>query len=338
MTTLRAFWRNRNKKEETMAAAAPHPAAPELAPAAQLDLDIAPNDPLLAYLQHVNGVVEVDRLALDSPAVAALKAAGVKLIVPLVSQGELIGLINLGVRLSEQEYSSDDRKLLGNLATQAAPALRVAQLVQQQKVEAAERERMEQELRVARLIQQTLLPQEVPDVSGWQVSAYYQPAREVGGDFYDFIYFPDGKIGFIVADVTDKGVPAALVMATTRSILRAAAERLESPGAVLERTNEVLHKEIPPRMFVTCFYAILDPATGHLQYANAGHDVPYRRTADGVVELRAWAMRKRKRPWTPAIRSCSTAMAWWKPMRPMVTCSVSRACRRCWPCIRAARP
>jgi serine phosphatase RsbU (regulator of sigma subunit)/anti-sigma regulatory factor (Ser/Thr protein kinase) len=290
MTTLRAFWRNRNKKEETMAAAAPHPAAPELAPAAQLDLDIAPNDPLLAYLQHVNGVVEVDRLTLDSPAVAALKAAGVKLIVPLVSQGELIGLINLGVRLSEQEYSSDDRKLLGNLATQAAPALRVAQLVQQQKVEAAERERMEQELRVARLIQQTLLPQEVPDVSGWQVSAYYQPAREVGGDFYDFIYFPDGKIGFIVADVTDKGVPAALVMATTRSILRAAAERLESPGAVLERTNEVLHKEIPPRMFVTCFYAILDPATGHLQYANAGHDVPYRRTADGVVELRATGM------------------------------------------------
>jgi anti-sigma regulatory factor (Ser/Thr protein kinase) len=122
------------------------------------------------------------------------------------------------------------------------------------------------------------------------VSAYYQPAREVGGDFYDFIYFPDGKVGFIVADVTDKGVPAALVMATTRSILRAAAERLKSPGAVLERTNDVLHPEIPAKMFVTCFYALLDPSSGHLTYANAGHDVPYRYTSEGILELRATGM------------------------------------------------
>jgi anti-sigma regulatory factor (Ser/Thr protein kinase) len=93
-----------------------------------------------------------------------------------------------------------------------------------------------------------------------------------------------------VADVTDKGVPAALVMATTRSILRAAAERLESPGAVLERTNNVLVPEIPPKMFVTCFIALLDPQSGHLRYANAGHDVPYHVTAGGVEELRATGM------------------------------------------------
>ena len=216
-----------------------------------------------------------------------LRQADIKVVVPLVSQGELIGLINLGSRLSEQEYSSDDHKLLADLAAQATPALRVAQLVKQQQIAAAERERIEQELKVARLIQQTLLPQELPALSGWGVSAYYQPARAVGGDFYDFIYFDDGKVGFIVADVTDKGVPAALVMATTRTLLRAAAERLEAPGAVLARTNEVLVQEIPPKMFVTCFYAVLDPATGHLRYANAGHDVPYRYTADGVVELRA---------------------------------------------------
>jgi anti-sigma regulatory factor (Ser/Thr protein kinase) len=163
-------------------------------------------------------------------------------------------------------------------------------LVQQQKQEDAERERIQQELRIARLIQQTLLPQELPALAGWGVSAYYQPARAVGGDFYDFIYFDDGKVGFIVADVTDKGVPAALVMATTRTLLRAAAERLANPGAVLERTNNVLVQEIPPKMFVTVFYAVLDPTTGHLRYANAGHDVPYRFTADGVVELRATGM------------------------------------------------
>ncbi|MCA9947163.1 MAG: SpoIIE family protein phosphatase, partial [Anaerolineales bacterium] len=224
------------------------------------------------------------------PALVAMRDAGIRLVVPLVSQGELIGLINLGSRLSEQEYSGDDYKLLADLATQAAPALRVAQLVKQQQLEAAERERIQQELQVARLIQQTLLPQELPALDGWGVSAYYQPARAVGGDFYDFIFFPDGKVGFIVADVTDKGVPAALVMATTRTLLRAAAERLADPGAVLERTNNVLVQEIPPKMFVTCFYAVLDPATGHLRYANAGHDVPYRYTADGVVELRATGM------------------------------------------------
>ena len=135
----------------------------------------------------------------------AMKEAGVKLVVPLISQGDLIGLINLGSRRSEQEYTSDDYKLLQDLSTQAAPALKVAQLVEQQKQEAAERERIQQELRVARLIQQTLLPQELPQVAGWYVDAYYQPARAVGGDFYDFIYFEDGRIAFIVADVTDKG-------------------------------------------------------------------------------------------------------------------------------------
>jgi len=241
-------------------------------------------------------VVEIDKLTMDSPALQALKAAEVKLTLPLVSQGELIGLLNLGSRLSEQEYSADDRKLLSDLSTQAAPAVRVAQLVRQQQVEARERERLEQELRVARLIQQTLLPQELPALPGWQVAAYYQPAREVGGDFYDFLYFPDGRMGLLVADVTDKGVPAALVMATTRSMLRAVAERLILPGPVLERVNDLLCPDIPPNMFVTCLYALLDPATGRLQYANAGHDLPYRRRAEGadeascVDELRATGM------------------------------------------------
>ncbi|UCC53390.1 MAG: SpoIIE family protein phosphatase, partial [Anaerolineaceae bacterium] len=245
MTTLQGIWRNlRGQKDEVDKGDAVAAAPQSAPPIATLDLEIAPNDPLLAYVQHVTGVLEVDKLQMDSPALNSMREAGVKLVVPLVSQGELIGLINLGPRLSEQEYSSDDRKLLGDLAGQAAPALRVAQLVREQQIQVAEQERLQQELQVASLIQQTLLPQDVPQLEGWGVTAYYQPAREVGGDFYDFIYFPDGKVGFMVADVTDKGVPAALVMATTRSILRAAAERLKSPGAVLERTNDLLHPEI----------------------------------------------------------------------------------------------
>lgn len=255
-----------------------------------LDLAIAPDDPLVHYFQANPGVVDVDALTLDSPALAALREADVRLVVPLVSQGELIGMINLGERLSEQEYSADDRQLLNDLAAQAAPAVRVAQLARQQQQEARERERMEQELRVARLIQQTLLPRELPDLPGYEIAAHYQPARAVGGDFYDFLYFEDGKIGIVIGDVTDKGVPAALVMATTRTLLRAAAERLSNPSAVLERVNALLHPDIPPRMFVTCLYALLDPATGRISFANAGHDLPYRHSANGVEELRATGM------------------------------------------------
>jgi serine phosphatase RsbU (regulator of sigma subunit) len=289
------FWRNIFRRDGRKAAAPEVPtqegAREDVAASAEApQIEIAPNDPILAYLASVSGVVEVDRLDLDSPALRAMKAADVKVVVPLVSQGELIGLLNLGPRMSQQEYSADDRKLLSDLASQTAPAVRVAQLVRQQQREAQERERIEGELRVARLIQQTLLPKAVPEIPGYGVAAYYQPAREVGGDFYDFLELENGKLGFIVGDVTDKGVPAALVMATTRTMLRAAATRLYSPGEVLERVNDVLHPDIPPNMFVTCLYAILDPQTGVLRYANAGHDLPYLRHAKGVTELRATGM------------------------------------------------
>jgi serine phosphatase RsbU (regulator of sigma subunit) len=162
--------------------------------------------------------------------------------------------------------------------------------VTEQKREAQERERIEQELRIARLIQQTLLPKTLPQLPGYDVAAYYQPAREVGGDFYDFLELDDGKLGLVVGDVTDKGVPAALVMATTRTMLRAAAQRLLSPGEVLRRTNDALVTDIPPNMFITCLYAILEPESGHLVYANAGHDLPYRRHGSAADELRARGM------------------------------------------------
>jgi len=253
-------------------------------------VEIAPNDPLVAYFSGATGAVDIGALQLDSPALEGLREAGIKLVVPLVSQGELIGLLNLGPRRSEQEYSADDRKLLNDLAGHAAPAVRVAQLVREQEAEVRQRERIEQELRVAQLIQQQFLPHELPDLPGWQVGAYYGPAREVGGDFYDFIQLPDDQVGIVVGDVTDKGVPAALVMATTHSILRAEAPRLIAPSDVLTRVNELLVDEMPAHMFVTCLYAVLNPATGRLRYANAGHNVPYVSTEAGVTELRATGM------------------------------------------------
>jgi PAS domain S-box-containing protein len=382
------------------------------------EIEIAQDDPILAYLANASGVVEVEKLEekldLDSQALRAMKAVDIELVVPLVSQGELIGLLSLGSRLSQQEYSADDRKLLRDLSTQTAPAVRVARLVRQQqeaetryrtlveqtpaityvqeplessnpkavtyvspqyetmlgyppeskiideehwlrivhpedrervmaeeartdqtgehfnveyrviggdgrvvwvrdeatlvrdeegqplywlgvqydvteqKREAQERERIEQELRIARLIQQTLLPKTLPKLSGYDIAAYYQPAREVGGDFYDLFELDDGRLGLVVGDVTDKGIPAALVMATTRTMLRVSAQRLFPPAEVLKRANEALVVDIPPNMFITCLYAILDTDSGRLVFSNAGHDLPYLRHNGGdVEELRA---------------------------------------------------
>jgi len=247
-------------------------------------------DPLRAFLLSQAGAVDITRLELASPALTELKAAGIVLVVPLVSSGELIGLLNLGPRLSERGYSGDDRRLLSALAGYAAPAMRVGQLVRQQQAEARDRERIEQELKVAQLIQQQFLPKSLPDLPSWHVAAFYRPARTVGGDFYDFIPLPDGRHMVVIGDVTDKGVPAALVMASTHALLRGAAPRLISPGAVLAHVNDLLCADIPAHMFVTCLALILDPASGLLEFANAGHDVPYVRTRGGVAELRARGM------------------------------------------------
>jgi serine phosphatase RsbU (regulator of sigma subunit) len=159
--------------------------------------------------------------------------------------------------------------------------------------EIRERELVEQELEVARSIQQASLPKEVPILEGWQIAPYYRPAREVGGDFYDFHPLPEGRLGVVVGDATGKGVPAALDMSTTCGMLQLAAQALgsSSPGAILAQVNETLVARIPANMFVTCFYAILDPESGSLYYANAGHDLPYLRHRGGEAEeLRARGM------------------------------------------------
>ena len=156
------------------------------------------------------------------------------------------------------------------------------------------RERVEQDLRVARSIQQASLPKEVPELEAWRIAPYYQPAREVGGDFYDLFELEEGRVGVVVGDATGKGMPAALVVSAASSMLRAVAQAFHSssPGEVLSRVNETLVARIPPNVFVTCFYAILDPHSGSLRYANAGHTLPCckRYDEDQADELRVRGM------------------------------------------------
>jgi serine phosphatase RsbU (regulator of sigma subunit) len=153
-----------------------------------------------------------------------------------------------------------------------------------------EQERTEYELRTARRVQERILPKALPDVEGWTLTTCWHPARSVGGDFYDCFAVDDDHIAVIIGDVTGKGVPAALVMATTCSLVRFVAEQLQTPGAMLARINDRIAADIPEKMFVTCLIAVLELSTGHVRFANAGHNLPLVRGTDGVRTLYARGM------------------------------------------------
>jgi serine phosphatase RsbU (regulator of sigma subunit)/predicted ester cyclase len=207
-------------------------------------------------------------------------------------RGELMGVAPTGRELTNRAIVIH-RIVEGKIAEEWGMGTMGAKLRGQRlEQEVRERERVEQEMRVARTIQQASLPKVVPTLEGWQISPYYQPAREVGGDFYDFYELDDGRVGLVMGDATGKGVPAALVENASCAFLGGVATASGySPGEVLARVNETLVSRIPPNMFVTCFYAILDLESGSLLYANAGHDLPYLRRRNGEAEeLRARGM------------------------------------------------
>ena len=212
-----------------------------------------------------------------------------------------IGVLIAGNSVSSAAYHPQiraDSEFVGglaNLVTQVATAIRMRREIQARErrleQEARIRERIEQELHLARRIQQASLPESVPSLEGWDISPSYRPAREVGGDFFDFLELEDSRLGLVVGDATGKGVPAALVMSTTCGMLRAVTQASDySPGEVLQRVNEALSTRIPASMFVTCFYGVLDPESGRFAYANAGHDLPYVRRGGDADELRARGM------------------------------------------------
>jgi serine phosphatase RsbU (regulator of sigma subunit)/ketosteroid isomerase-like protein len=206
--------------------------------------------------------------------------------------GELMGVAPTGSEVTYKAMAIH-RIVGGKIVEEWAEGSNISAVMEQRLAqERIERERIEQELRVARRIQQASLPKETPTLAGWQISPFYQPAREVGGDFYDFFELEDGRVGVVVGDATGKGIPAALLAEATSNMLRAVAQALDStsPGKVLERVNETLLARIPPNMFVTCFYAILEPKSGSLTYANAGHDLPYLHRNGEAEELRARGM------------------------------------------------
>ncbi|WP_420645201.1 SpoIIE family protein phosphatase [Candidatus Leptofilum sp.] len=201
---------------------------------------------------------------------------------PLNARGQLVGAMVIG-SLMENGRSLSSRRLniLTGIAHQAATAVVNHHLYQ----EAAERNRLERELDVARGIQASLIPHGNPDIPGLRVASYWQAARQVSGDFYDFIPLRDGSWGIVVADVADKGIPAALFMALCRTIMRAVAISRGDPAEALRRANEIIDQDTQSDLFVTIFYAIWQPESGQIYYANGGHNPPLLLRRDGSRTL-----------------------------------------------------
>ena len=192
------------------------------------------------------------------------------LAVPLSVKSDVLGVMLVEEVNTSRGFSGKRLEIITGIAHQAALAVQNDRLQQ----EMTERERLERELQLAHEIQQTFMPSQLPHLPGWELAVLWRAARRVAGDFYDFFELPGGRLGLVIADVADKGMPAALFMALTRALVRAAALEEKSPAAALARVNDLLVPDAQHGMFVTAVYAVLSFETGELVYANAGHNLP----------------------------------------------------------------
>jgi len=189
---------------------------------------------------------------------------------PLISKGEVLGALIVDRTQEPHRFSERSIHIVDGIAHQMAIGIENARLYEA----TLEQERTAQELRMAREIQVSFLPERCPSLPGWEICADWRAAREVGGDFYDFIPLGGEHLGLVIADVSDKGMPAALFMSLSRMLVRVSATEIRSPAGALQRVNELLMSESRTDMFVTVFYGVLNWRTGQLTYANAGHNPP----------------------------------------------------------------
>lgn len=206
---------------------------------------------------------------------------------PLKTEQGVIGAVLL-VNSTANAYTAGDLKLLNTIALQAAPAMEIARLHQM----ALENARMERELQMARDVQVGLMPLETPEIPGWEFATHWSPARQVSGDYFDFIFEGPDQLGLLIADVSDKGMPASLFMVFSRSAVRASLDKTLSPAESIQRANQIISSESTNGYFVTLFYSRLNPVTGEMIYVNAGHNpgLLYQYRGDQITALNRTGM------------------------------------------------
>ena len=200
--------------------------------------------------------------------------------VPIAVKDALYGVMLIEEAAGGLRFRSRRLEIINGIAQQAALAIQ-NDLLQGEMVA---RERLETEVQLARQIQQTFIPDSLPQIEGWEFAARWRTARQVGGDFYDVFDLPNNRIGLFIADVADKGMPAALFMALTRTLVRAAVIESDSPAQAMKRVNDLLIPDTRQGMFVTAVYAVLDLDKNEFTYVNAGHNPPLWVRSDGTIE------------------------------------------------------
>ena len=200
---------------------------------------------------------------------------------PMLAQGDLMGVMQVEYVNRPHVFSIKETAILANIARQAAVGLENQRL----RREAVEMARLEREMQLARTVQSSLLPAGPPHLTGWDIAGHWQAARAVGGDFYDFIPLGRGQMGLAIADVSDKGMSAALFMALSRSILRGSVTCGGNIGRALERANCLICADAHDGMFVTLLYAVLGRDAGDVRFCNAGHNAAILATGQGTTML-----------------------------------------------------
>jgi len=236
-----------------------------------------PPEAARAALRDLRGPTAVGELS-AGPLRRRLEEARLALAVPLMAGDEAKGILAIGERSSRTPFSADDREFAETLARQAATALESARLHRL----SMEKQRQDHELQLAREIQRSLLPARDPEVPGFEVAAESRSCYEVGGDSYDWIQLGDGRLALVIADVSGKGTPASLLMASVQASIHALAGTAD-PADVIARVNRFLYARTQTNRYVTLFYGELDTASRRLAYVNAGHIPPYCVTSDGTV-------------------------------------------------------
>jgi serine phosphatase RsbU (regulator of sigma subunit) len=216
-----------------------------------------------------------------SPIFKRLAGMGIFLVVPLLSQKDLVGFIGLSRKITRFRFSYEDITLLGVLSNQMVVAMNNARLYQ----ESLEKQRLEEELSLARQIQLELLPKICPKTESFEFSAFIQPARQVGGDYYDFLPTDSGSIGIAIADASGKGIPAALLISLVHASLRTEVKNRLPPPVLISHINELIYSFTTSEKFATMFYGELSPHERRFSYCNAGHNYPMVVHEDGEVEF-----------------------------------------------------